>query len=88
MARTTVDIEAPILSELKRLGREEGVTLGQLVSRLLAEALDDRERGRERASLQWNSKPMTALVDIADKEAVYAALDRDDRSSRDDRDGR
>ena len=88
MARTTVDIEAPILSELKRLGREEGVTLGQLVSRLLAEALDDRERGRKRASLQWNSKPMTALVDIADKEAVYAALDRDDRSSRDDRDGR
>ena len=47
MARTTVDIDTPILKELKRLGRKEGVTLGALISRLLAQALNDSKSTAE-----------------------------------------
>ena len=37
--RTTLDIEAPVLKELRELQKREGGTLGALVSRLLADAL-------------------------------------------------
>ncbi len=39
MARTTVDIDAPILKEIKRLQREQGLPMGKIISRLLADAL-------------------------------------------------
>ena len=32
---------------------------------------------RARPPFRWTSRPMKALVDLADKEAVYAALDSD-----------
>lgn len=77
MARTTLDIETPILNAIKELQKKEGETLGRLVSRLLAEALGRRKpRGRSRP-FRWVSRRMNPLVDLADKEAVYAALDRD-----------
>ncbi|KAB2867691.1 MAG: antitoxin, partial [Burkholderiaceae bacterium] len=37
--RTTIDIDDPILKDLKRLQRREGKSLGRLVSDLLAQAL-------------------------------------------------
>ena len=77
MPRTTVDIDAPILRELKRLQKRERKALGRLVSDLLAQALGSRStaapRGREFA---WVARPMDARVDLADKEAVRAVLDR------------
>ena len=79
MPRTTIDIAAPILKELKALQRENGRPLGQLVSQLLAEALSRRTEARKPREFRWISKPMRALVDIADKEALHAALDREDR---------
>ena len=76
MARTTIDIDTPILRDLKRLQKHEQKSLGRLVSDLLAGALarrrSDRDTDRE---FRWCSQPMNALIDIADKEAVYAALD-------------
>ena len=39
MARITIDIDAPILRELKRLQKREHRSLGKLFSQLLAEAL-------------------------------------------------
>jgi len=74
MPRTTVDIDGPILRDLKRLQQHEGKSLGKLVSELLAVALQLR---KERPSLTfgWTSRPMRARVDLADKEAVRAALD-------------
>ncbi|MEZ5727162.1 MAG: hypothetical protein R3E48_03590 [Burkholderiaceae bacterium] len=36
--RTTIDIDDPILKDLKRLQRREGKSLGRLVSDLLAQA--------------------------------------------------
>ena len=79
MARTTVDIDTPILQELKRLQRTEGKTLGRLVSDLLSDALAGRRRGSPAPELTWTAQDMRALLDLADKEAVHAALDSNDR---------
>jgi hypothetical protein len=79
--RTTVDIEAPVLEELRALQRREGGTLGGLVSRLLAEALASRPRRPAAPALEWTSRPMGALVDLADKDVVYTILDRADRAA-------
>ena len=39
MARTTVDIDAAVLRDLKRLQKRQGKPLGQLISELVAAAL-------------------------------------------------
>ena len=78
MARTTLDIDGPILEDLRRIGKRERKNLGRTASDLLAEAIsrygDDRKRPRR---FRWIDRPMNARVDIADKEAVRAAADRD-----------
>lgn len=77
MPRTTVDIDAPILRDLKRLQKREGTSLGRLVSDLLAQALGARATApRTTRAFSWISRPMGARVDLADKEAVQAVLDR------------
>lgn len=77
--RTTLDIDAPILREVKAIHEKEGRSMGAIVSELLAEALARRRPSRARPSFRWNSRAMKSLVDLADKEAVYAALDADRR---------
>jgi len=54
MARTTVDIDTPILKELKKLQKKEHRSLGQLVSPLLAEALDSRKEPKNVSFLNWD----------------------------------
>jgi len=74
--RTTLDIDDPILSEVKRLHEKEGRSMGSIVSELLADALARRRTAvRVRPSFNWTSRSMRALVDLSDKDAVYAALD-------------
>lgn len=75
MPRTTLDIDASVLRELKRRQKREGKTLGQLVSELLAEALG-RRRPAESRPLHWPSRDMKPLVDLEDKEAMMRLLDR------------
>ena len=78
MPRTTVNIDAPVLRDLKRLQKREGKPLGQLISELLAHALGLRRQERvTEEAFAWTARPMRARVDLADKEAVQAALDRD-----------
>jgi len=79
--RTTLDIETPVLKELRELQKREGGTLGELASRLLAEALARRPKKPVTPTLGWTAKPMGALVDLADKDVVYAILDRADRAA-------
>jgi hypothetical protein len=79
MPRTTIDIDAPILKEIKRLQREEGLPMGRIISRLLADALGRTERKPAKTKLRWISRRMNPLVDLSDKEAVYAVFDRDGR---------
>lgn len=74
--RTTIDLADPVLRDLKVLRKKEGGSLGELASRLLADALAARRRGPERPNkLRWSSRPMRAKVDLADKDAVYRAMD-------------
>jgi hypothetical protein len=76
MARTTLDIDTPLLEELKKIQKKEKKSLGALVSHLLAEALAQRSRRRTpRTEFRWLSHPMGARIDISDKDALYAALD-------------
>jgi len=77
MARTTLDIDAPILREIKALQKKEGRSMGQIVSQLLAEALARRKTGVSTPTLKWVSRPMGTLVDLSDKEVLYAVLDQD-----------
>jgi hypothetical protein len=80
--RTTIDIDTPILKDLKRLQKKEGRSLGRIVSDLLAKALhQEGSAGRtERAAFEWISRPMGARVDLADREAVLDTMDRDDEA--------
>lgn len=73
--RTTVDIDDPILREVKAIHEKEGRSMGAVVSELLADALARRRASRSRPAFRWTSRPMKALVDLSDKDAVYAALD-------------
>jgi hypothetical protein len=73
--RTTLDIDAPILREVKAIHEREGRSMGAVVSELLAEALARRRPTRARPSFRWTSHDMRALIDVSDKEAIYAAMD-------------
>lgn len=74
--RTTLDIDDPILKELRKLQRREGKSLGKLVSELLAQSLSATRTGGDKpAQFTWIVKPMGARVDIADKYAVLDAMD-------------
>jgi len=79
MPRTTLNLDAPILKDLKRLQRREGKPLGRLVSDLLAQALGRVSAGAtERGGFAWISRPLGARVDLGDKEAIRAILDREE----------
>ena len=74
--RTTIDIDDPILKELKRLARRERKSLGRLVSDLLAQALaSSRNRPSGAPQFAWIAKSMGARVDLADKHVVLDAMD-------------
>ncbi len=75
--RTTLDIDDPVLKEIKVIHKKEGRSMGAIVSELLAEALVRRRASRKRPQFQWTSREMNALIDLADKDAVNAVLDAD-----------
>ena len=79
--RTTVDLDAPVLRELKRLQKLEGKSLGRLVSDLVAQAISLRKAEKSRpVAFRWLSRPMRARIDLRDKEALHAALEADTRT--------
>jgi hypothetical protein len=83
MPRTTLNIDAPILRELRRLQKHERKPLGRLVSDLLARALrHDRSDERARPPFRWNAQPLGSRVDLGDKDAIRALLDRADGPAR------
>ena len=75
MARTTVDIDASVLRELKKRQERERKTLGQLISELLAKAMDAEDGGGAAGPLSWVAKDLQPRVDLEDKDAVWSALD-------------
>ena len=75
MTRTELDIDPAILSKLVERQRREGKSLGRLVSELLSSALAAREGEAQFAPLAWSSRPMQALIDLDDAEAVRRGVD-------------
>ncbi len=73
MPRTTLDLDAGVMRELKRRKRESGQSIGQLASELLASAM--REPRREGQPLRWRAASMGARIDLDDKEAVRRTMD-------------
>ena len=77
MARTTIDIDDPILNEIRAIQKREGRSMGKIVSQLLAEALNNQKTSAKQPKFKWVSRPMRSLVDLSDKDEVYRILDRE-----------
>ncbi len=76
--RTTVDIDDPILKEVKKLQKPEGKSLGRLISDLLALALQERKASKQKHKpRRWIARGMKARIDLRDKEALYEAMERE-----------
>jgi len=75
MPRTTLEIDAPLLDELKRLREARGQSIGRIASDLLAEALSGRKPKSARKAFRWNVRRMKASVELTDKDALNAVLD-------------
>jgi hypothetical protein len=74
--RTTLDIDDPVLADLKRLQKLEGKSLGRLASDLLAKALAEARRPAVATrKFRWIRSPMQARVDLADRDALLDAMD-------------
>ena len=73
--RTTLDIDDPILKEIKRLQRRAGKSMGRLVSDLLARALaDTRSAPPDATAFKRVARTMTARVDLGDTQALFDAM--------------
>ncbi len=65
MSRTTLNIDTPLLEELRKVQKAEGKSLGEVVSELVAEALTHRasQRRSRRPEFSWITRRMGARVD-------------------------
>ncbi len=79
MPRTTVDLDASVLAELRRRAASERKSIGSLASELLAQQLAANGPASNQAPFKWISRELgLPRVDLEDKEALGAILD--DRS--------
>lgn len=79
--RTTLDLDLPILKELKAFSKSNSFSLGKAATALLAEALSAHKvKAKKKAppKFKWHSQNMgPAKIDISDKEALYKILDQE-----------
>jgi hypothetical protein len=76
MPRTTVNLDASVLGQLKKRRHKERKPLSELVNQLVARALAETESTDEGARpLRWTSRAMGARIDLEDKDALQQALD-------------
>ena len=76
--RTTLDIDKPILDELRRLGKQRKKSLSRIASELLATSLKretEKQKGVSGKTFRWNARSMRARIDIEDKDELYRVLD-------------
>lgn len=77
MPRTTLDIDASILHELRRRGERERKSLGRVASELLARALDEPDDPARAPRFRWITADLgVPLIDLEDKDAVQDAVDQ------------
>jgi hypothetical protein len=75
MPRTTLDLDRSVLEELRRRGRREGKSMGQVASEVLAAGLRADDAAAP-ATFEWIGRDLgTPRIDLEDKEAVRAALE-------------
>ena len=77
MPRTTFDLDATVLADLRRRAAAEGKSMGRVASELLAVCLHD-EPTREQPPLKWARKDLGLKVDLEDKDAVWRILDAEE----------
>jgi plasmid stability protein len=78
MPRTTLDVDTNVLDQLRVRAAEEGKSMGQVASEMLAPALAEGQRGHEQRPLRWGSRRMGfPKIDLEDKETLWRSLDRD-----------
>ncbi len=76
MPRTTVNLDASVLRDLKRRAKDEGKSLGDVISQMFAATLTRGSRIRSPSAIRWHSAPMgPPKVDLEDKEALRHALE-------------
>ena len=75
MPRTTVDIDASVLRELKKRQELERKTLGQLISELVAKAMESENDAGASVPFSWITKDLEPRVDLEDKDALWSILD-------------
>ncbi len=73
MPRTTVDLDASVLRELKRRQQRERKPLGQLISELVAKAIESEDQAAP--PFRWVARDLRPRVDLEDKDALWAVLD-------------
>ena len=81
MPRTTIDIDAPLLAELKGMQSRDGKRMSEVVREALARYLTEKERKRKPPTFSWIARPMALKVDLADKDAVQAVIEEPTRGS-------
>lgn len=78
MPRTTLDLDATVLADLRRRAAAEGKSMGQVASEALAGSLGD-ESPVEAQPLNWATKDMGRFkIDLEDKDAIWRLLDREE----------
>jgi hypothetical protein len=77
MPRTTVNLDASILRQLRLRQHKERKAQGELINQLLARALAETETAESASRpLRWTSRAMGSRVDLEDRDALYDVLDR------------
>lgn len=75
MTRTTIDLDASVLEQLRRRAAIEHKSMGQLASERLAVALDEKPTEPAPAA-KWPTERMgKPKIDLDDKEALRRVLD-------------
>jgi len=74
MSRTTLDLDGAVTAELRQRAKRESKSMGQVASELLTRALAAAEP--EPPPFEWISHDLgLPLVDLEDKDAIWAILD-------------
>jgi hypothetical protein len=76
MPRTTLNLDASVLREVKRRARDQGKSVGDVISEIVGPALAQRNRTGGHPELRWRTARMgPAKIDLEDKEAVRQTLE-------------
>jgi hypothetical protein len=77
MARTTLNLDPSVMRELRARSEEERKSIGEVASQLLARALSEKSTTKPK-SFSWVSRDLgVPPVDLEDKDALHALMDRD-----------